>query len=234
MNEDSFMSSRSTERSTAAGTLAEPLDSVDGRRAQRRQQLLDAAIRVMQDTGYHEMSMQALATEAGVSVGLAYRYFASKEEVLLAAIVAILDALRAELPTAAESGSSASERLCATFAAYVRVIDRYRHSVLLTYRESATLSVAGRELIKRMEVATAEPLAGIVRNGITSGEFVECDVELIVSDMVLLAHGWALKHWLFARTHSVEDYIAAQCRTVHRALGAPGAPGSTPQRGGTP
>ena len=116
----------------------------------RRRQLLAAAIRVMQRTGYHEMSMQALADEAEVSVGLAYRYFRGKEEVLLAAILDILDALRADLPTAAAGQGSAPERLCAAFAAYVRVIDRYRQSVLLTYRESATLSRDGRDRIKEL------------------------------------------------------------------------------------
>jgi len=184
----------------------------------RRGQLLAAAIRVMQRTGYHEMSMQALADEAQVSVGLAYRYFRSKEEVLLAAILDILDALRADLPTAAAGAGSAPERLCAAFAAYVRVIDRYRQSVLLTYRESATLSRGGRDRIKELEIATAAPLMHVVSEGIALGEFADCDVELAVYDMILIAHGWALKHWLLARTRTVEQYIHQQCRSILRSL----------------
>ena len=197
---------------------AEP-QAMDAHRVQRRRQLLDAAIRVMQRTGYHEMSMQALADEAQVSVGLAYRYFRGKEDVLLAAILDILDALRAELPEAAAIRGTAADRLCAAFAAYVRVIDRYRDAVLLTYRESATLSREGRDRIKELEVSTAAPLMSIVEAGIAGGEFGDCDVELAVYDMVLLAHGWALKYWLFARTRDVEQYIGAQCRTILRSLG---------------
>jgi len=185
----------------------------------RRKQLLAAAIRVMQRTGYHEMSMQALADEAQVSVGLAYRYFRSKEEVLLAAILDILDALRADLPTAAAGKGSAPERLCAAFAAYVRVIDRYRQSVLLTYRESATLSLDGRDRIKELEIATAAPLMHLVNEGIALGEFADCDVELAVYDMILIAHGWALKHWLLARTRTVEQNIHQQCLSILRSLG---------------
>ena len=185
----------------------------------RRKQLLAAAIRVMQRTGYHEMSMQALADEAQVSVGLAYRYFRSKEEVLLAAILDILDALRADLPTAAAGKGSAPERLCAAFAAYVRVIDRYRQSVLLTYRESATLSLDGRDRIKELEIATAAPLMHLVNEGIALGEFADCDVELAVYDMIPIAHGWALKHWLLARTRTVEQYIHQQCLSILRSLG---------------
>jgi hypothetical protein len=36
--------------------------------------------------------------------------------------------------------------------------------------------------------------------------------------MVLMAHGWALKHWLFARTRTVEQYIDEHCRTILRTL----------------
>jgi AcrR family transcriptional regulator len=199
----------------AVAAVTEPLNA---HRLQRRRQLLEAAIRVMQRTGYHEMSMQALADEAQVSVGLAYRYFRSKEDVLLAAILGILDALRADLPEAAATQGPPSDRLCATFAAYVRVIDRYRDAVLLTYRESATLSPGGRNQIKELEVSTAAPLMSVVADGIASGEFADCDVELAVYDMVLIAHGWALKYWLFARTRSVEQYIGQQCRTILRSL----------------
>ena len=52
----------------------------------RRRQLLDAAVKVMQKTGFHQTSMQDLATEANVSVGLIYKYFGGKEDLLLATI----------------------------------------------------------------------------------------------------------------------------------------------------
>ncbi len=205
--------------SASPATDAGRPDPTDASRLRRRKQLLDAAIRVMQRTGYHEMSMQALAEEAQVSVGLAYRYFHGKEDVLLAAILDILDALRSDLPTAAAAGGTIPWRLCATFAAYVRVIDRYRDSVLLTYRESATLSAEGRNRIKELEVATARPLMDVLAEGIARGEFVDGDVELAVYDMVLMAHGWALKGWLLARTRTVEQYIQQQCRIILRSLG---------------
>ena len=40
------------------------------------------------------MSMQDLAAEANVSVGLIYKYFGGKEDLLLATILRILDAFR--------------------------------------------------------------------------------------------------------------------------------------------
>ena len=49
-----------------------------------RQRILDGAHRAMLSGSYRGTTMPAIAGEAGVSVGLLYRYFASKEELYLA------------------------------------------------------------------------------------------------------------------------------------------------------
>lgn len=57
--------------------------------SRRAEQLIDAACRVIARTGVRGLRMEALAREAGVSVGLPYRYFAGRDE-LLAAVLAYL------------------------------------------------------------------------------------------------------------------------------------------------
>ena len=49
-----------------------------------RQHLMDVAIAAFERDGFANTSMRALAKEAGVSVGLAYRYFDAKEAIVLA------------------------------------------------------------------------------------------------------------------------------------------------------
>ena len=46
----------------------------------------------MAKDGSQAVSMQAVAAEAGVSVGLIYRYFGGKDDLLLAVILDVLDA----------------------------------------------------------------------------------------------------------------------------------------------
>jgi TetR/AcrR family transcriptional regulator, transcriptional repressor of bet genes len=48
----------------------------------RRGQVSDALLRVIARAGFAEASMSAIAAEAGVSVGLIQRYFATKDELL--------------------------------------------------------------------------------------------------------------------------------------------------------
>jgi AcrR family transcriptional regulator len=50
--------------------------------ADKRRQILDAAVRVFARQGFHGCRVSDIADEAGVAYGLVYHYFASKEEVL--------------------------------------------------------------------------------------------------------------------------------------------------------
>ena len=50
----------------------------------RRAQILDAAIVCFAKRGFHQTSMHDISAEAGISVGLIYRYFANKEAVIAA------------------------------------------------------------------------------------------------------------------------------------------------------
>ena|ERR1700751_3758981 len=77
------------------------------RTSSRRRQVLDAAVKVMGQTGFHQMSMQDLATEANVSVGLIYKYFGGKEDLLLATILRIQDAFRDQLAPVMEAATDA-------------------------------------------------------------------------------------------------------------------------------
>ena len=50
--------------------------------ADRRRQILDAAVRVFARQGFHTCRVSDIADEAGVAYGLVYHYFGSKDEVL--------------------------------------------------------------------------------------------------------------------------------------------------------
>lgn len=50
----------------------------------RRRQILEAAIVCFAETGFHQTSMHDISAEAGISVGLIYRYFKNKDEVISA------------------------------------------------------------------------------------------------------------------------------------------------------
>jgi AcrR family transcriptional regulator len=57
---------------------------IDSSNTDRRSQILDAALVCFAKRGFHQTSMHDISGEAGISVGLIYRYFENKEAVISA------------------------------------------------------------------------------------------------------------------------------------------------------
>ena len=190
--------------------------------SRRRRQVLQAAAKLMQKSGYHSMSMQALADEAEISVGLIYQYFGNKDDVLRAVIVDILEDFREAVPQAMRGvGQDPVARLSSGMRAFCEIVDSKRDATVLAYRESLTLSTAGRDQIKFLEIQTTEPIRQAVSDGIDQGTFRPVDPELIVHNLLMIAHGWALKHWRLATMMSLEDYIRAETAMLLASINSP-------------
>ena len=200
---------------SAAARIADRDDEYTARVQRRRRQILQAATRLMQESGFHAMSMQSVADAANMSVGLIYKYFGNKEDVLRAVIVDILEDFRERVPAAMQAaGDDPVERFSTGFRVFCEVVDAKRDATILTYRESKTLSPAGRREIMRLELETTEPIRQAVRDGVASGVFNQVDVDLVVHNTLLVAHGWALKHWHLRQRFTLDEYIEAELKLL--------------------
>ena len=95
----------------AAGTPAPVAAPQEARRDPRRR-VLDAAIACFTRSGFHGTSMHEVCTEAGMSPGALYRYFPSKEAIIIA-IVEEERAARASLLERLDGAPSFVEGLAA-------------------------------------------------------------------------------------------------------------------------
>lgn len=196
---------------SAAARLRDRDDERTERVQRRRRQVLQAATHLMQESGFHSMSVQSVADQANVSVGLIYKYFGNKEDILRAVIVDILEDFRDRVPAAMQAaGDDPVERFSRGFRVFCEVVDAKRDATILTYRESKTLPPAGRREIMQLELQTTEPIRQAVRDGVAAGVFKQVDVDLVVHNTLLVAHGWALKHWHLRKRFTLDEYIDAQ------------------------
>ena len=62
-----------------------------------RQKILDAALEVFAKQGYHSSTVDAIAKTAGISKGLLYNYFKSKDDVLNELMIGMMEALMFEI-----------------------------------------------------------------------------------------------------------------------------------------
>jgi AcrR family transcriptional regulator len=90
----------------------------------RREAILQAAVRVFARRGFHACRVSDIAEEAGVGYGLVYHYFASKDEVLDTLFLERWNVMLEAIKTADAEPVGAREKLTA-IASFI--LESYRH-----------------------------------------------------------------------------------------------------------
>ena len=139
------------------------------RQADRRRQILDAAVKVFARSGFHTSRVADVAEEAGVAYGLVYHYFASKEELLETIFRDTWTQMLERVREVEASGLPASEQVRQVTALLLRTWRRDPDLVRVLVRE-VTRSPQVQQEVDEITQAMAA-LEGIIRRGQEVGEF---------------------------------------------------------------
>ncbi|MHB8657858.1 MAG: TetR/AcrR family transcriptional regulator [Solirubrobacteraceae bacterium] len=90
----------------------------------KRRVILDAAVRVFAQQGFHTCRVSDIADEAGVAYGLVYHYFSSKEEILDTLFLERWDVMLGAIAHADEANTAPREKL---YAIASFIVDSFRH-----------------------------------------------------------------------------------------------------------
>lgn len=93
--------------------------------SQTRQALAEVALRMFREVGFAKTTMRAIATEAGVSVGNAYYYFASKDDLVQELYLQVQEEHAARAAAAMEDTADLGGRLKATLHAGLDAMASY-------------------------------------------------------------------------------------------------------------
>ena len=129
-------------------------------RSARREELLEAAVRIVQRDGV-QASMAAIAAEAGITKPVLYRHFGDKGGLYAALAERSTDRLMVGLQTALAQGRTPRERVALTVGAYLSVIEAepqlYRFLVHST--EAAPAAGQVRSFLRRLADLLSEGIA---------------------------------------------------------------------------
>jgi TetR/AcrR family transcriptional regulator, fatty acid metabolism regulator protein len=166
--------------------------AVDKRRA-----ILDAAITVFAQQGFHSARVSDVATEAGVAYGLVYHYFDSKDQMLNELFTERWSLLLEAVREADRTLDSPREKLAAA-AAFI--IDSYRHDPnlmkVIIVEVTRAANSFGRTHMPEIREAY-EQIAKIVADAQEAGDFRD-DVTPIFAAMLFYgAIEQLLSGWIF-------------------------------------
>ncbi|WP_346008361.1 TetR/AcrR family transcriptional regulator [Janibacter terrae] len=128
-------------------------------RAQRRAQLLEAALTVFVSRGYHAAAMEDIADQAGVSKPVLYQHFPGKLELYLALLDVQCDTLEALVLEALGSSTDHEERVYATVAAFFSFVADQGGAFRLIYESDLTNEPQVRHRIDALEAQLGEAIA---------------------------------------------------------------------------
>lgn len=129
----------------------------------RRRQVLDAAVAVFSEEGFHGASMDAVAVRAGVSKPLVYAHGGSKEELFAACLHREADRLLRSVQSAAgEPDAEPLPRLRRGLRAFFHALTTRRQGWTVLWRQASTGPFAGEvdALRRRIVEQAADLMAG--------------------------------------------------------------------------
>ncbi len=158
--------------------------------------ILDATDRLLARYGYRKMTVEDIASEAGIGKGTIYLHFSSKEEVVLSHVDRIVDRLKERLHEIGRSDAPAADRLRQMLL--TRVMFRFESIQHYTQSLNDLLAALRPGLLARRALyfqAEAQIFAEVLINGRDAGEF-QFDHEQVTAHAMLQATNGLLPYSL--------------------------------------
>jgi AcrR family transcriptional regulator len=145
---------------------------------ERREQILEAAASVFSERGIHQARMDDVAAESGVSKGLLYWYFKSKDEIIVAIAERMFSREMDALSELAAQDGSALEQMREFVDLMVYDIERIRPLLPLLYEFFSMVmrKRATQEIMRTMIQQSFVDLKKIIQRGIDQEEFRQVDL----------------------------------------------------------
>ncbi len=138
---------------------------------QTREALLDAAVGLFGEQGFHATSVREIVAVANLTKGAFYHHFESKEAVLAEIHDAFIDAHLERQRRILAREASAHQNLYSLMHLAVSVIARYRPYVAVFFQERRALSGERHDEVLRKRDEAMASYRSTVRRGVEDGEF---------------------------------------------------------------
>ncbi|WP_319455582.1 MULTISPECIES: TetR/AcrR family transcriptional regulator [unclassified Mycobacterium] len=124
--------------------------------------LLDAAMRLFNEKGYRDTSVEDIAATVGLPASGVYRYFARKSDLLAAPFRRATDWLSAEVAADTSTARDPEDALTTVIDTYVKRSFQHPELAYVYYTERLNMSVADRNVLRRQQRSIVEAWVELV------------------------------------------------------------------------
>lgn len=159
----------------------------------RYEELLESALQLFRQKGYHATSMQDIADTMGLRKASLYHYIDAKEDLLVAIYRRTIAEYTERIRTISEGPGTARRRLARAIQAHLESIISHADMFAVYLSESRSLPPAHQEAVRQASRDYRRRFEDIIREGVATGEFKPVDPH-VAALLILGACNW-LPQW---------------------------------------
>jgi AcrR family transcriptional regulator len=174
---------------------------------QRREELIKATYLEVAEKGYSAVTLQDIATRAGVSKGSTLYYFATKEDLFLGALEWLVERMHGRIQAAVEAAADPESKIRAVLDTVFASAQESR-TFFLAYTDFISIGTRHRrfhDLNARFYHGCCSHDREIIASGIAAGAFRPVNLDDASSMIRALVDGFMLQ-WFFSSEGTFEDY----------------------------
>ncbi|MFC6333684.1 TetR/AcrR family transcriptional regulator [Paenibacillus septentrionalis] len=185
------------------------------RKLEKYDSILNAALKVIAENGFHGAQVSKIAKEAGVADGTIYLYFKNKEDILISLFQQRLGALVDQFHASIQDTHSAADALRTVCHIHYSELERNIHLAYVTQIELRQSNIELRKAIGASVKPYIKLIEHILERGVQSGEFrsnldVKLTRSLIFGAMDEVVTSWLIsgqKYSLSAQVDGTLDFF---------------------------
>jgi AcrR family transcriptional regulator len=140
-------------------------------RQEREDLILKVTEEVLLEKGYHEMSMEEIASRVGIAKGTLYLHFAKKEDLVYAIIEQQMRSLLHTVEQIGSTSGSVQEKLTVIVHAMYSGLSGKRMQFLYALHNSADFKSVMKERYWKTSQPVAQCITALLEEGKSNGEF---------------------------------------------------------------
>lgn len=170
--------------------------------------MIDAAIRVFSQRGYHSASVEEIAEAAGISKPMVYIYLGSKEGVFTACIRREADRVVESVRGAVDAAADPQQRIWAGLQAFFQFVADNRESWIVLYQQARTQGERFSTEVFQARCRVMEEVTALFVSGTATprGRLIsETDAQILAH--IAAGAADALTDWLLAHPEETPETL---------------------------
>lgn len=161
---------------------------------ERRKQILEAAIHVFAQKGFHQALVEEIASEAGIGKGTVYEYFPSKRELFREIVKYAASIHLNAIATSLAAPTTVKEKLGELFRIHLEFLSKHRDMARLLVMEYPSLGGEMYEWLVEQRRQVSQLVERMLAQGISLGELRPIDQSLAAQ--IILGAQAAISSWV--------------------------------------